>query len=325
MSTRKPRIPVKSSTLHYYLQRIEHDVANFKDIVDRLGEIVAFSNLQKLVSIVSFECRDSKENMRTVHSWFDERLNPILHESELCKHCHDKSHGYARDLGATELVWQGHAAPHSKRYLGTTERGQLINAYALNTENCRANIDRIVRLRKILCAFNGQSIASVGSGSAIEICEAYRVGSKRDVNVHLFDQDGNALAAAQSRLAFFPINLRCYSGNVIRNIISKRHQRFDLIYSSGMFNYIELSSARKIVEVLWNQLNPGGTMIIVNAHPDNPTRVWMECVSHWYLVYKTEDEMNSLARGLRNTDYVKLEKDTYGVYQYLTLRKQLEN
>ncbi|MBN1655554.1 MAG: class I SAM-dependent methyltransferase [Deltaproteobacteria bacterium] len=324
-ASRTPRVPVKSSALHYFLQRIENDITNFRDIVARVGEIVAFSELRKLVAAVSAECRDSKENMLAVHHWFDERLNPILHESELCKYCYDKPRGYSGDFGAIELIWKGHTAPYAKRYVGTTIRGQLINAYSLGTENCRANIDRIIRFRKILCGFSGQSIASIGCGSAIELCEAYRVGGKPGVDVHLFDQDESALDAAQSQLVFFPLHVHCYGGNVIRNLISRKQQRFDLIYSSGVFNYLELASARKIAEVLWNQLNAGGSLIICNAHPDNPTRVWMECVSHWYLIYKTEDQMSSLARGLVDSEYVKLEKDAYGVYQYLVIRKQKEN
>lgn len=322
---RTARVPIKSSTLHYFLQRIENDIVNFREIVARVGEIVAFSELNKLVATVSAECRDSRENLRAVHQWFDERLNPILHESELCKYCYDKPKGYAGDFGAIELIWLGHTAPHTRRYAGTTVRGQLLNAYFLSSENCRANIDRIIRFRKMLCSFKGQSIASVGSGSAIEICEAYRVGGKPSADVHLFDQDENALVAAQSQLAFFPIQLHCYGGNVIRNIIIKKQQRYDLIYSSGMFNYVELPSARKITEVLWNQLNPGGTLVICNAHPDNPTRVWMECVNHWYLNYKNEDQMSSLVQGMKEVEYIKLEKDTFSTYQYLTLRKQMNN
>lgn len=322
---RTARVPIKSSTLHYFLQRIENDITNFREIVARVGEIVAFSELHKLVATVSTECRDSKENMQAVHQWFDERLNPILHESELCKYCYDKPKGYAGDFAAIELIWMGHTAPHTKRYAGTTVRGQLLNAYSLSSENCRANIDRIIRFRKMLCSFTGKSVASIGGGSAIEIREAYRVGAKPSTEVHLFDQDENALTAAQSQLAFFPIQLHCYGGNVIRNIIIKKQQRYDLIYSPGMFNYIELSSARKVTDLLWNQLNPGGTLVICNAHPDNPTRVWMECVSHWYLNYKNEDQMGSLARGIKDVDYVKLEKDTFGTYQYLTLRKLIKN
>ncbi len=72
---------------------------------------------------------------------------------------------------------------------------------------------------------------------------------------------------------------------------------------------------------MWVSVAPGGKLLLTNAHLDNPTRVWMEWVSEWYLDYKTQGEFRELADELDQVAQVDYEIDTCGVYQYLSLTK----
>lgn len=97
--------------------------------------------------------------------------------------------------------------------------------------------------------------------------------------------------------------------------------KFDLIYSSGMFDYFDVASSKRLVRKLWDNVKPGGTLIVTNAHPDNPTKFWMEYVSEWFLEYKNENEMLSLAEEINDIEKVEIDIDPFGVYQYLKIRR----
>ena len=71
----------------------------------------------------------------------------------------------------------------------------------------------------------------------------------------------------------------------------------------------------------WENVNPGGKLILTNAHASNPTRLWMEYVSEWYLLYKTKDEMYQIIDGLQSLDNVEYIMDEFSVYQYMILTK----
>lgn len=117
--------------------------------------------------------------------------------------------------------------------------------------------------------------------------------------------------------------LHFYPGNILRILLKNDLLKFDLIYSSGLFDYFDLDKSVRLARKLWENVKPGGSLIITNAHPDNPTRFWMEYVSEWYLEYKTDQEMMLIAKDLNNVDRISLEIDPYNVYQYLIITKTL--
>jgi extracellular factor (EF) 3-hydroxypalmitic acid methyl ester biosynthesis protein len=117
------------------------------------------------------------------------------------------------------------------------------------------------------------------------------------------------------------VNFNFHFGNVVRVLMKGGLPKFDLIYSSGMFDYFDVASSKRLVKKLWDNVNPGGTLIVTNAHPDNPTKFWMEYVSDWFLEYKTKEEMLSLVEEIGNVEKVEVEIDPFGVYQYLKIRR----
>jgi extracellular factor (EF) 3-hydroxypalmitic acid methyl ester biosynthesis protein len=80
--------------------------------------------------------------------------------------------------------------------------------------------------------------------------------------------------------------------------LSQRLGRFDLIYSMGMFDYLTQPVAAAVLRRLYEQLQSGGTLLVGNYHPANPTRTYMEYWMDWVLCYRSEDELMALARSL---------------------------
>ena len=70
--------------------------------------------------------------------------------------------------------------------------------------------------------------------------------------------------------------------------------KFHLIYSMGLFDYLNTPVAKVVFESLYRLLNQGGELIIGNFHISNPSRNFMEYWGDWYLIHRTEAEFRDL-------------------------------
>jgi SAM-dependent methyltransferase len=67
--------------------------------------------------------------------------------------------------------------------------------------------------------------------------------------------------------------------------------KFDLIYSGGLFDYLDNFTSSAVVTSLYRFLNPKGSMIIGNFTHDNPSKGFCHLVIKWHLIHKHENEM----------------------------------
>ncbi len=95
----------------------------------------------------------------------------------------------------------------------------------------------------------------------------------------------------------------------------------DLIYSSGLYDYLAVKSAKKLSKALWQSIKPGGRLLITNAHPANPTKFLMEYTGDWYLDYKTKEDMYRIVEDLDDVGQIIYYFDEYSVYQYIEVYK----
>lgn len=115
-----------------------------------------------------------------------------------------------------------------------------------------------------------------------------------------------------------------HKGHVLRVLLKKDLPKFNLIYASGMFDYFNIEQSKKIAKKLWDCLEPGGVLIITNAHPSNPTRFWMEYSMGWYLIYKTRKNMEEVSEYIQqNLLQSSIDVDENKIYQYLKITKPL--
>ena len=304
----------------FFVQKLLKKLKTLPEKVEEIGEKTAFQWVNEMLALYqgyrNFLSAYHEEHFKKA---FQQKILVLTNQSALCRYSYDKPRGYAGDFGAMELIWDGRRGP---RYCGYTGLGAYLNAFTLETENCKANEYRVHYLKERLIKCSYQIIASIGSGAAFEIVEAVKDGYLKDTEIHLFDQDEEALDLAKLRLRDFSGRLVLHRGNILRTILKEKEKGFDFIYSSGMFDYFDIISAKKLTQRLWSKLAPGGCLLITNAHPENPTRLWMEYVSEWYLEYKGSEEMKSMSEDLNDLKNADMDVDPYGVYQYLSLYKR---
>ena len=69
----------------------------------------------------------------------------------------------------------------------------------------------------------------------------------------------------------------------------------DLILCPGLFDYLEHTAAVGLLRLFWQQLAPGGTLLVGNFAPNHATRAYMEWIGNWYLNYRSYEAMVDLA------------------------------
>lgn len=290
-------------------------------IAEKDGELSAYqvlNNASKQLTEARKELSPEQDG-REMEVFREICLKTIL-ESTFAKYIFEKPRGYSGDFVTQEMIWRGRTEPDEHRYLGVSSVGKLLTAMIYDMENPRANEERIHILNQHISAAKSK-IASIGCGSCIELW-----GAKEELKKYeffLLDQDAGALHSAQDKISLD--NIIYHRDDIVKFILKNNRQPIlsdcSLIYAFGLFDYLNTGTARKIVDYLWRCVSPSGALLITNAHPANPTRLWMEWGGGWFLDYKDESTMYELAAELKGVAKATLTTDSFGVYQYLEIRK----
>ncbi len=85
-----------------------------------------------------------------------------------------------------------------------------------------------------------------------------------------------------------------------RELIGNRNLegKFDFVYSTGLFDYLNQRIARRLVSGMFNALRPGGSLLVANFLQGVRDIGYMETFMDWNLVYRSRCEMVDLTMGI---------------------------
>ena len=69
----------------------------------------------------------------------------------------------------------------------------------------------------------------------------------------------------------------------------------DIIYASGLFDYLDERAGAVLVKRMFASLNVGGVLLVPNLTPLNDEAGYMEAVMNWWMCYRTGPDMLKLA------------------------------
>lgn len=175
-------------------------------------------------------------------------------------------------------------------------------------------------------------IANLGAGAAREVSSLLR-DSRFDTPIEftLIDQDNIALKQAYqetfSRLRGFTngTSLNCvhvsFKELMMAGKLFKTLQPQDMIYTLGLMDYFKTPMARLFAKSVYEQLAPGGEMVLANMRQCPETVRWLlEFVVDWSLIYRTEEELVSLVSDL-GAESFSVDQDLTGQVYLVTARK----
>ncbi len=175
-------------------------------------------------------------------------------------------------------------------------------------------------------------ITSLGCGPAQEVMNYLRIKSRRRrVEFTLIDQDERALSCAYANTYPEVVRLgdeasvNClhisFSQVMRAGPLFQKLPLQDLIYSVGLVDYLSARRARSFVTDLYDQLAPGGLLIIGNMRDTPHGNLWpLEFISDWSLIYRNAEEMRDMA-GAIGPAPLELRTDPTGRIYLLRIRK----
>jgi len=96
---------------------------------------------------------------------------------------------------------------------------------------------------------------------------------------------------------------------------------YDYVYCAGLFDYLSDRICRRLLEVFYDLLAPGGLLVATNVDESNPSRNWMEHVVDWHLVYRNKQDFLKIAPAKAPPENCSVKADVTGVNIFLEVRK----
>ena len=263
-------------------------------------------------------------------------LHDFLMQAPWMQRAYFKPFGYPGDYEVMRFIYE-------RDFEGATLFGKAVGYAFLQTKAALAvkfRKDLIKReLRARLEAHRGIErplrILSVASGPAQELYELLRElpGEVPPLEIMLFDQDKGALSYAYRRLK--PMVEERFKGDVqilylhdsIKRLLRDSDLfsgfgHFDAIYSCGLFDYLQTTTAVVLARNLYARLAPGGTLSVGNMAPENPSRWFMEHHLDWVLIHRTRAQLTEIATRGAPDSHLRIIEEESGVNPFIVMTRQ---
>lgn len=241
--------------------------------------------------------------------------------------------GYAGDYEMMNMIYRNQPEGH-------TLFEKLIHLLLVSQWPARSVRNRAAHLREHLVAETARAarvgkvarILNVGCGPAREVQDFLRVSPLSDqAEFLLMDFNEETLLHAGQKLvdakrqADRRTPIRTEQVSVYELLRRTQHrnggaEQFDLIYCSGLFDYLAPDTCRALMERWYDSLSPGGLVLVANMTDTKPFRNFIEFVLDWQLIYRDGREFLSLVPD-RCREAARVAAEPVSVNLFLHLRK----
>lgn len=241
--------------------------------------------------------------------WSRRHVHEFIMLSPCCHRALHKPFGYPGDYEVMNFIYEGNFEG-ADLFARTV---QLAFAYVRSSKAVRSRKDLVKQeihalLRERAGSARPVRVLSIAAGPAQELSELLSELAEMPVplEVVLFEQDKNALAHAWRRLsalaeARFSRRVRLtFLHESIKRLLRDgdlftQFGRFDLVYSCGLYDYLQQRTAIGLTRHLAAATAEGGRLLVANMI-DNPSRWLLEFHLDWPLIYRTHEELLDIGR-----------------------------
>src|SRR3989338_3914512 len=280
-------------------------------------------------NIMEFEktnlTKDCEDKVYKLKKLFVNRIRQMFLRGELIVWSLNKPFGYAGDFKIIDMIYLNNPA--------TTGFDRLFDNYFQMSSISVAVRNRKEDFKRLIMDFikerKGQKvrIMDLASGPCREIKEILSVDSSSFKNVVLdcYENDSNAIEYAKILLAEHACEINFVKENAVRIALKKDiccliGERYDFIYSTGLFDYFEEKIAIRLIQNLRKLLKPDGVLAISDERDkySNPSMHFMEWVGDWNLIYRDDDNFRKIfiESGFKKNELV-FQYEQQGILQYI--------
>jgi hypothetical protein len=223
-------------------------------------------------------------------------LRELVHQDPFTYRAFSKPRGYAGDAQLLDFIYgqeEGWRAPDQ-----TTELGRKLFDYTTHSSACEA-----VRARRGFLAdlvdrlvedVPRPHILSVAAGHLREVLLSAALKRRKVGRYVAVDSDVESLEEVKRCYARYGVEIVAGS---VRQILTHKLDLgvFDLVYSTGLFDYLTLEAGKRLTWAMFQMLRPQGRLLVANFLPGIPDVGYMESYMDWKLIYRTRHEMVALS------------------------------
>lgn len=278
-------------------------------IAQELSSAVASSDavsdvLRRLVT----ECGKLRHHLpidewkRLVKMIRESKLLPLVHQDPFTHRAFTKPRGYAGDAVMMDFIygqeenWQNPEA---------SELGQSVFQYTINaaaSAGVRSRREFIAEcLDEVARTHVAPTALAIACGHLREASMSSAVRRRRFKEFVALDADAESLKEVDRSYSSYGVRTHLAD---IRKMITGRmnYGKFDLIYSTGLYDYLNAKTAKKLTGQLFSMLQPGGKLVIANFLPTMYDIGYMEACMDWFLIYRDRFEMMGLTELINQSD-----------------------
>ena len=202
--------------------------------------------------------------------------------------------GYPGDAHLIDFVYEHKAV--AREVDTASVRGRAVNAMMVSFSCCVAAQERRRLLARWLDAAAERSkqaevlVLASGHLRELELAQC----ADRLARVVALDQDPASIAEMKCTHegldTLFPV-VASIGRIIVKPLV---HGRFDLVYAAGLFDYLDDTTAKRLLSGMFTALKPGGRLLFANFCHDVVDYGYMDSFMDWRLLTRDEPEMRTL-------------------------------
>jgi extracellular factor (EF) 3-hydroxypalmitic acid methyl ester biosynthesis protein len=269
------------------LQRsgFEDGHSGYHEVVSLLHQMCLSIELAEKASYSRADIEDALEPVWKQHS-----KSPFVYRMQTWPR------GYPGDFETIEYLCEG----TNKARPGTVE--YFIEQHALTCGITQQHRNKVAwQASKVLETCLGSNeechVLSIACGGSRDLRSIQSLLKATPVQLLLNDMDADALTHSINSLPHLRGKIHPIHGNVFSAVRTfKTRGPFDLIVAGGLFDYLSDRQIKWLLDRLARYLKIGGRLCFTNIALGDPYRPWMDYVTHWRLIERSEADFMSLIR-----------------------------
>jgi len=197
-----------------------------------------------------------------------------------------KPHGYAGDFEMIDRIYTRWESPDVR--LRNWDRFFHAQAAPVGVRNRKEVFKK--QLRRLP---QNARVLNIGCGPCRDLLEFFEEHPSSGIQVTNLDLDERAIEYGTRLCKDHLQQISFVHANILRY---RTDERFDLIWSGGLFDYFSDRVFRFALMRLLEWAKPAGKVVIGNFNVSNTSRSYMELLGQWYLQHRSDSQLMKLAR-----------------------------
>ena len=271
------------------------------------------------------------------HQTFARRqLHPLLLCSPFLYRCFAKPLGFAGDYEMVNMMMR-------EPMEGASLYAKLVNFWFIQQPPAEAHRNRIRQLveyiqettARVMKLGRPAKILNVGCGPVHEVQQFLCNSHLADrAQFTLIDFNDETLGYCQSvveetKKKHNRITQFKYVRKSVQQIIKESNRagqlapdgQYDLVYCAGLFDYLSDTVCRRLNDIFYEWLAPGGKLVTTNVDGFNPRRLTMDHIMEWHLFYRRGVDLLALKPAAAPVGFCAVKSDPTGVNIYFDAQK----